>query len=240
MTVPAKAFQRWRFDVAPNENLADLCRRAGFKRATLAQQLVRGRVSVSAVIAIARGLGLQPVASLSAFDHYRSLAAGMREPSRDELLSQVSHLDVLEYLVARSRCGDGEPPTPGPYPHPASVRMWIDAIDTGELRQRMATVAEVAPQNISASIMANRLSPSLALAASTLTGVSSTSGFVVTGELTPAEGGWPSDGRERALMDCSDAEVVLLAQGRLEEMAKSARKLEREDQRARDLWETLG
>ena len=43
MAVTAKAFQLWRSQIAPHDNVSDVCRVAGIKRSTLAQQLVRGR-----------------------------------------------------------------------------------------------------------------------------------------------------------------------------------------------------
>lgn len=242
MTVPAKSFQRWRLDVAPEANLTEICRQAGFKRATLAQQLVRGKVRVSAVVAIARGLGLAPVNELSFFDQFSDLAAGVQEPTAAELLSQVSHLDVVEYLVQRSRASNEDSllPHPGVFPHSASVRMWLGAVDRGDLRQAMANVSGVAPQNISAAVSANRLSPQLAVISARLSDVSLTSGLVVTGMLTSEEGGWPVDGRSNALMRLRDGELVALAQGRLEEMARAVRKHERDDERTREVWETLG
>ncbi len=242
MTVSAKSFQRWRLHVAAEVSLTELCRQAGFKRATLAQQLVRGKVSVTAVVAISRSLGLAPVKELSSFDPFGDLADGVREPTAAELLSQVSHLDVMEYLVQRSRADEKETvlPQPGPLPHPASVRTWLEAVDRGDLRQMMANVSGVAPQNISAAVSANRLSPHLAVIAARLSEVSLTSGLVVTGILTPEEGSWPNGGRSEALLQLRDSKLVALAQGRLEEMAKAVRKRERDDERAREVWETLG
>ncbi|GAA1336536.1 hypothetical protein [Arthrobacter roseus] len=242
MTVPAKSFQRWRLDVAPETTLAELCRQAGLKRTTLAQQLVRGKVSVSAVVAISRGIGLYPVNELSFFDRFSDVAAGVRAPTMVELLSQVSHLDVMAYLVQRSRASSGGSPEPqlGAFPHAASVRMWLEAIDRGDLRQAVANVSGVAPQNISAAVSVNRLSPHLAVVSARLAEVSLTSGLVVTGVLTPEEGGWASGGRSAALKQMSDGELVALTQGRLEEMAKAVRKHERDEERSREVCETLG
>ena len=41
MAVTAKAFQLWRSRIAPQDTVSDVCRVAGIKRSTLAQQLVR-------------------------------------------------------------------------------------------------------------------------------------------------------------------------------------------------------
>ncbi|MHA7263044.1 hypothetical protein ACX80W_07545 [Arthrobacter sp. TMN-37] len=242
MAVTAKAFQLWRQQIAPTDSVSDLCRSAGIKRSTLAQQLVRGKVSVGTLIAVARGYGLDPVCALAQFEGYTDLGTGMRAPTSAELLSQVSHRDILKLLVAR-----GEEDPVGalaedllPFPHRNSVRAWIDAIDPGDLRHQLSERAGIARQNLSAQLTAGRLSPSLAIEASRIAGVSSTSGLVVTGLLTSAEGGWPATGRADALNALSDTELVLLARDRLDALGKQLRKADADESRDRAIWENLG
>ena len=74
MTIPAKAFQRWLQGIAPDVSTADVCRISGIKRTTLAQQLVRGKVSVSTVVSISRAYNVNPLAALATFEAYRDLA----------------------------------------------------------------------------------------------------------------------------------------------------------------------
>ncbi|WP_243400620.1 hypothetical protein [Arthrobacter sp. Bz4] len=64
--------------------------------------------------------------------------------------------------------------------------------------------------------------------------------MVVTSLLTSAEGGWPADGRNRALGMLSDADLVLLARDRLDVLGKSLKKLELANSRDQNLWENLG
>ena len=239
MSVSAKAFTAWRQLAAPGESTAALCRLAGIKRSTLAQQLVRGKVSESTVVRVARACDLEPVQALSYFEEYSGLAAGVRPPLDAELISQVNYVSILKVLVARSE-GEDRMPELSAYPHPYSVRAWFDAVDPGDLRQRLAAETGVAPQNLSAQLQAGRLSPELAVAAGRLAGVSLASGLVVTGVLTPDEAGWPLQGREQALFRLSASELVLLARDRLEVLGKALRKMEHDENRKQTLLENLG
>jgi hypothetical protein len=244
MAVTAKAFQLWRSRIAPEDTVSDLCRVAGIKRSTLAQQLVRGKVSVPTVVAIARGYRLSPVEALAAFDGYEDLPGGIAPPTNAELVSQVSHIDILRLLVARSedreRAGADLQFGLAPFPHRSSVRAWIEAVDPGDLRQRLAERTGVARQNLSAQLTAGRLAPEIAVEAARIAGVSRTSGLVVTGLLTPQEGGWPEDGRARALCALSDLDLVLLARDRLDVLGKQIRRTEFDDGKDRAMWENLG
>ncbi|WP_326948305.1 hypothetical protein [Arthrobacter sp. RIT-PI-e] len=193
MAVTARAFQLWRSEVAPEDTVSDVCRVAGIKRSTLAQQLVRGKVSAATVVLIARGYGLSPVRALATFEGYEDLPDGIRDPTDAELVSQVSHVDILRLLVARSEDSDGTGTDLlldlAPLVHRNSVRAWIDAVDPGDLRQRLAASTGIARQNLSAQLTAGRLAPAIAVEAARIAGVSLTSGLVVTGLLTAEEGG---------------------------------------------------
>ncbi|MDQ0736788.1 hypothetical protein [Arthrobacter agilis] len=244
MAVTAKAFQLWRSRIAPQDTVSDLCRVAGIKRSTLAQQLVRGKVSVTTVVAVARGYGLPAVEALAVFEGYEDLPAGIVPPTDAELVSQVSHTDILRLLVARSEdreytCTDVQLHL-APFPHRNSVRAWIEAIDPGDLRQQLAASTGVARQNLSAQLTAGRLAPEIAVQAARIAGVSLASGLVVTGLLTPAEGGWPEDGRARALCALSDLDLVFLARDRLDVLGKQIRRAELDDGKDRAMWENLG
>ncbi|MCC9197487.1 hypothetical protein QNO08_00620 [Arthrobacter sp. zg-Y820] len=243
MAVSAKAFQSWRSMMAPRESTADLCRMAGIKRSTLAQQLVRGKVSETTVVRVARACDQDPVAALSYFEEYRDLLAGSRPPTAGELISQVSYICILQLLVARSLeplPSPGELPSLCSYPHRNSVRAWFEAVDPGDLRQQLSARSGVAPQNLSAQLTAGRLATELAVEAARLAGVSLTSGLVATGLLTPDECGWPLNGRERALAELSDADLVFLARDRLDTLGKALKKFENDEKNNSALLEQLG
>ncbi|WAP51883.1 hypothetical protein OL239_00465 [Arthrobacter sp. ATA002] len=243
MSVSAKAFQTWRAKAAPLESTADLCRLAGIKRSTLAQQLVRGKVSVSTVVQVARACDQDPVEVLSFFEEYRGLRDGVRAPTAAELISQVSYVCILEQVVARSRqpgIAPEELPELCPFPHRNSVRGWFEAVDPGDLRQRLSASTGVAPQNLSAQLTAGRLASALALEAARLAGVSLASGLVATGLLTPDECGWPPGGREQALAQLSDADLVILARDRLDALGKVLKKVENDEKSNSALLEQLG
>lgn len=248
MPLPAKAFQHWLHVVAPNASTADICRISGIKRTTLAQQLVRGKVTEATLVSISRALKRSPLADLGSFDGYAELARRPQPPTAAELVSQIATMDLLRAVISRSAPAyggygdDGSALTPalGPAPHATSVRNWVDAIDDGELRHRVSDATGVAPQNYSAQLTANRLSPELAVATARAAGVGFTGGLVATGLLTEAEAGWPPEAKQAALDALSDGELTALAGERLQALGKTLRRQEHETEQTKKIWENLG
>ncbi|MCQ9162912.1 MULTISPECIES: hypothetical protein [unclassified Arthrobacter] len=243
MTVPAKVFLRWLDGVAGGASHAAVCRAAGIKRSTLGQQLVRGRVTLATVAAVSRSLRLPVVESLSTFAPYQGLAAGVAQPTDAELLSQVSDMDLLREILYRSaRAENGSAPPPAglsPIPHRASVRAWLDAVDPSELRQSVARDAGIAPQNLSAQITANRLTPELAIRSAELAGVGLANGLVATGFLTAAEAGWRPGSRSAALRRTPSSMLVSLTAERLDALGRTLRRTEQDSAAAQTIWENL-
>jgi hypothetical protein len=244
VSVPARLFQQWVTSVAGNTSQAALCRAAGIKRSTLAQQLVRGRVSLATVAAVSRSLNLPVVATLSAFPAFADLAEGVKAPSSAELLSQISDADLLMEILHRNTAAEQQaPPIPvhlSPAPHRSSVRAWLDAVDATDLRQKVARQASIAPQNLSAQITANRLAPWLAIEIARIADVGLTNGLVSTGFLSPAEAGWGPDAREAALRATSSSVLVSLAAQRLEILSRTLRRMEDDTAAVQSIWENLG
>ncbi|MCU1572871.1 MAG: hypothetical protein JWO93_953 [Micrococcaceae bacterium] len=244
MSVPAKAFQQWLHAAAPDVSSAEIARRAGIKRSTLAQQLVRGKVALGTVVAVSRALELDVLAALSGFDRYRDLATDRTPPSGRELLSQIADLDLLQEILWRNSTStplaDAPLPRLSPPPHRSSVRWWVDAIDSGDLRQRLAKDLDMAPQNISTQITANRLPPAVAVQAARIAGVGLAGSLVVAGLLTPEEAQWPQDARELALRRLPDSELTALASIRLDALSRSLRRAEQDNEQTKALWENLG
>lgn len=248
MPLPAKAFQQWLHGVAPSASTADICRISGIKRTTLAQQLVRGKVAETTLVSISRALHLSPLAELSSFEAFAELAGQVRPPAAVELVSQISTMDLLRAVISRSSpayggYGDeGSSLTPelGPAPHATSVRNWVDAIDDGELRHRVSAATGVAPQNYSAQLTANRLSPELAVATARAAGVGFTGGLVATGLITEAEAGWSPAAKQAALDALSDGELTALAGERLQSLGRTLRRQEHENEQTQKIWENLG
>ncbi|MET4094956.1 hypothetical protein [Arthrobacter sp. UYCu712] len=247
MPLPAKAFQLWLHGVAPTASTADICRISGIKRTTLAQQLVRGKVAETTLVSISRALRLSPLASLASFDNYAELAGTPQPPTPAELVSQVATMDLLRAVIDRAAAGSGAagqgpapPPDPGPAPHSTSVRNWVDAIDDGELRHRVSAATGVAPQNYSAQLTANRLSPELAVATARAAGVGFTGGLVATGLITEDEAGWAPGAKQSALDALSDGDLTALAGERLQTLGKTLRRQEQEHTQTEKIWENLG
>jgi len=243
MTLSAKAFQRWLQSIAPDASTADVCRVSGIKRTTLAQQLVRGKVSVSTVVSISRAYNINPVAALAGFDAYSVLSGPQRPPRRSELVSQISTADLMRALLARPAMDPARgasAPALGPTPHATSVKNWVDAIDDGEVRHRVSATTGVAPQNYSAQLTANRLSPELAVATALAAGVGPAGGLVATGIITEEEAGWPPGARQAALDSLTDGELTALAGERLQVLGKVLRRQEQDQAQTEKIWENLG
>jgi len=249
MPIPAKAFQAWLQGAAPAVSTADICRISGIKRTTLAQQLVRGKVAETTLVSISRALHRSPLKDLSSFENYAELAGKLQPPTPAELVSQIATMDLLRAVIDRSaperggRGGNGIPPAGpalGPAPHATAVRNWVDAIDDGELRHRVSAVTGVAPQNYSAQLTANRMSPELAIATARAAGVGLTGGLVATGLMTEAEAGWPPGAKQSALDALSDGELTALAGERLQALGKALRRQEQEQAQTNRIWENLG
>lgn len=244
MPLPAKAFQLWLHGVAPTASTADICRISGVKRTTLAQQLVRGKVSESTVVSISRALGINPAEALASFDQYADLTRAAKPPTPAELVSQIATMDLLKAVIARSATepeeGRGGARRLSPAPHATSVRNWVDAVDDGELRHRVSAASGVAPQNYSAQLTANRLSPELAVATSRAAGVGFTGGLVATGLITEAEAGWPPQAKQAALDALSNGELASLAGERLQTLGRTLRRQEQEQAQTEKIWENLG
>ena len=247
MPLPAKAFQRWLHGIAPQASTADICRISGVKRTTLAQQLVRGKVAESTVVSISRAFNINPVAALATFANYSELAGSPVLPTAAELVSQIATMDLLGAVIARSAgaAGGGDAdrtPAPPltPAPHATSVKNWVDAIDDGELRHRVSSATGIAPQNYSAQLTANRLTPELAIATSRAAGVGLTGGLVATGMISESEAGWPPGARQAALDALSDGELAALAGERLQALGKTLKRQEQDHQQTKTIWENLG
>lgn len=244
MPVPAKAFQRWLQAAAPSASMADISRMSGIKRTTLAQQLVRGKVAESTLVSVSRAVGINPVTALGYFDAFADLRKE-QPPRPEELVSQIATTDLLHAVIARSIPDDpGAPPVPQPplipAPHATSVRNWVDAIDDGELRHRVSAATGIAPQNYSAQLTANRLTPELAIATALAAGVAPTGGLVATGLITEEEAGWAPEARQRALAGLSDGELASLAGERLQAIGRTLRRQEQDHERTEKIWENLG
>jgi hypothetical protein len=249
MPLPAKAFQRWLHGIAPQASTADICRISGVKRTTLAQQLVRGKVAEGTVVSVSRAFNLNPVAALATFETYSQLAGSSPPPTAAELVSQIATVDLLSAVIARSAraaameeevANQPSAPPLSPAPHATSVRNWVDAIDDGELRHRVSAATGIAPQNYSAQLSANRLTPELAIATAKAAGVGLTGGLVATGMITEAEAGWQPGARQEALDGLSDGELTALAGERLVALGKALKRQEQDHEQTKTIWENLG
>lgn len=98
MPVSAKEFKSWLDAASISTSPAALSALTGLNRGTLGNQLRRGNVAESTVVAVARAAGLGVLQALTAFDGYRDVLSRPVEPSAAEVLSQVHHADLMGEL----------------------------------------------------------------------------------------------------------------------------------------------
>lgn len=229
MSISTAELRAWLAGESLPTSITALSKMTGISRQTLKNQSSRGSVTEATVIEIARTAGRHPVSVLSCFTAYKRMSSNMLEPNRAELLSQIHLTDLMVELLARTSKPHAahlhHPRLPLiPFPHPGSVKAWIEAIDRGNLRKTMTAKTGATASNISTQISDNRLSPSLAYTASLAGNVSPASGFVITGLLTPDEAGWAPRAREAALQEVSTVELVDVVSVRLRRFRKKTAK----------------
>lgn len=244
MSVSAAEFKKWLESASLSDSATTLSEATGLNRGTLRNQMLRGSVAETTVIEVARVYGLSPLQALAAFTPYHDLRSEPLMPTEAELLSQVQVADLMaEFQFRTSKKYRGASIRNLPLfdlPHEGSIRAWIDAIDLGDIRKAMTAATGVAAPNIGSQLTDNRLSPALAVAAAKAAGVSIASAFVITGLITPAEGGWPVRAREDALLGVSDAQLVDVIYARIHLLQRKLKQRKEAHEYANKMTELLG
>jgi hypothetical protein len=245
VTVSATEFKSWLDHASLSSSPSSLSALTGLNRGTLKNQLTRGNVAESTIIAVARACGMDVVNVLGTFSPYRDLTPRPLEPTAREVLSQVHHADLMAELQFRTsqkhyprKLRSGFPLID--FPHDGSIRAWIDAIDDGDVRRKMSEETAMAGTYIATQLTENKLNPLLALAAARAAGVSLVSGFVVSGLITPAEGGWPIRAREDALLEASDDDLVDAISARIHVLQRRVKQRKEALEYAEKMTELLG
>nr|WP_176704721.1 hypothetical protein [Arthrobacter sp.]AXV46355.1 hypothetical protein pA40H1_p69 [Arthrobacter sp.] len=211
MTVAASAVKEWFASDCPDTSIAKLATGAGMSRVTLHQQLLRGQVPATTVVAIARSLGQLPLQTLARFDPYKDLV-----PSRPDSREILAFLDWPELLVAVGQVYRNVPITEaqlGSMHFPDSSRVWVDAIDSGSIRKAVEDDLGMASSNMAAALRTTLKLP-LAVAFARAAGTPLASAFVVADVLTPVEAGWQPDERKEALLALDVSRLLNLVNGR--------------------------
>ncbi|RII94852.1 hypothetical protein [Clavibacter californiensis] len=244
MSVSAAAFKRWAAESALPAATLPLAKEIGVGRMALQRQLVSGRIREETVIASARAVGIHPVGALSTFEEYGDLHRGVKAPSIDEVLSQIT-LDDASAALLRRRGGRhaallGEEQTWEDPPQPNGLKAWIDAVDPGGIRLQVAESLGMSPQQLSRDITANGMKPRHLIEVARLAHTSLTSGLAVAGVVTLQEAGWPADARDQAVGHLSEVELMELVQARLASAHRVARRRADDEAAARRIEENLG
>ncbi|WP_104119076.1 hypothetical protein [Arthrobacter sp. B1805] len=244
MSLSAREFDAWLAEAGLPTSSADVARHTGRRLSTITTQRFRSRITEDVVVQLSRAFNLDPLRALAYFEPYQGLDANPRPPSTDELVSQLTHNDLLVELLSRNKADLarvlGASYLISPIPHPDGVRKWIDAIDPGNIRSEMSTRSGIATTNLSALLTDNKLSPELSILAATIADVSPLGGLVVSGLLMPEEAGWPPQGRENALRNLEDLVLLDLLDQRLKSLRRRLKKKIESQDTANALWETLG
>jgi hypothetical protein len=243
--VSASEFKSWLDAQSISTSPAALSALTGLHRGTLGNQLRRGNVAESTVVAVARASGANVLESLAAFDPYRNMYTRQIEPTPAEVLSQVHHADLMAELQFRTSKKyyprDLRKHIPLiDFPHEGSNRAWIDAIDSGDIRHRMAEETGMALTYIFTQLTENKLTPPLAVAASRAAGTSFASGLVVVGLVLPAEAGWQPRAREDELLEITDDALVELISGRINLLQRRVKQRKEAQEYAEKMTELLG
>ena len=141
-------------------------------------------------------------------------------------------MDILQEILSRSAAAQSGTVAPSTMlsliPHCTSVRTWLDAIGYPDLRQQLSLSAGIAPQNLSAQITANRLTPELAVRSARIAGVGLSHGLLATGLITPGEAGWLPGSRAKALRKTANSALVALAAERMDDLSRTLRRREQD------------
>lgn len=244
MPVATHDFHDWLTTVGLPTGTSELSKLLGVKRSTIQNQRVRGRIPETSIILASRMANVDPVEALGSFGQFAGLLAGKCPVTNAELLSQVTYMDALVELMSRSRTQFahffGTEYHLSGVPNDDSVRYWVDAVDPGDLRRQVTALSGIAASNFSAQLTDNRLSVDLAILISQICGVSTTSGLVASGLITPEEAGWPMYGRENALSELDDVVLIDLVTSRLAGLRRTTKKKADDTAANNHYLETLG
>ena len=212
MPIESSTVKQWLTSIAPELPITQLAKQAGISRITLHQQLRRGHVPEFSVIAIARSLALPPLNVLRGFSEYSDLVPS--GPSAEEALSFVDWPELIQ-AVGRTYRGDQVSEADlGTHLFDDSSRVWVDAIDSGNLRTKVCDAEGITSSNLAAS-MRNRLRVPLAVSFARLAGTPLSSAFVVSGALSPVEAGWRPEERTDALRARPIPDLLTLVENRV-------------------------
>jgi hypothetical protein len=243
--VSATEFESWLDRAEISSSPTFLSSLTGINRGTLNNQIRRGNVAETTVVAVARATGRDVMEALAEFTPYSDVNSRPRPPKPEELLSQVHVADLMAELQFRTsqKHYPREVRKDIPlidFPHDGSHRAWVDAIDSGDIRHLMAEEAGMAVNYVFTQLSENRFTPPLAIAAARVTGGSFASGLVIIGLISQHEGQWPVRAREDALLEISDDDLVDIIAGRINLLQRRLKKRKEAQYYAQQLLENLG
>lgn len=209
MKIQKDRFDAWAQSVwgATGYSPTKVAKLAGISKSSFFFQRSKDYVEASVVIALARGLELNPLDELLKFDECR-IFKPLHEPAPEEVLSQLPPECLMEELLARLRHEKAEH-YPAAMPEPGGLKRWLETTGLhgsyGPLAEAMG-LASI--QVLSNKIAENRITLGQLIAMCEHGSLNARLGLVITGMLTWEEVGLPWNIREKVLGSAPGGTVI--------------------------------
>lgn len=199
----------------------------GISKSSFFFQRSKDYVEASIIVALARALDLNPLDELLKFNEFE-IFEPLKEPTVEEVLSQIPPECLMEELLARLRHEKAEhyPPT---MPEPGGLKRWLDTTDLHGTYGNLAEAMGLASiQVLSKKVNENRITLGQLVAMCQHSRLNARFGLVVTGMMTWTEVGLPWNIREKMLGSAPGGTVIeaLIASRRWLEKAVQVKELE--------------
>lgn len=224
MHIPFAQFDQWIESVhggRKKPSLSAVARGAGLSQARVSMQKTRGYADVNVVISYSRFLGLDVVAQLTSFGILDLLEQKV-EPTEDELISQVSLVNLLAEVQRRL----GADPRPlSDDDEPLRFARWFDAVVPRGRGKELGARIGVKQDEVSRKNAQNAWSVEQLHELCRACGLNFRMSMVAAGRLGWHEVGFDPDRREVALHSVSDSWLFGYVRGSLSFMERQARLL---------------
>lgn len=173
--------QSWLDAVAPDTGLVRLAQLSGLPRLRITQQVSRGSVAPATIAAIARGLGLDPLAELSKFPQFSGLVPS--SPAADETPSFFATHSLLQGTVHRLKSVITDEAEIGDEFYDHVALHWFALADDGNLRAHIQQELGIAQPTLW-KMLRTRLREDVSLEIAKYANFPLVSALVVSGVLT--------------------------------------------------------
>lgn len=212
--------QAWLDEVSPGTGSVRLATLAGLPRLRVKQQLTRGNVVPATVVAISRGLDLDPLTQLTRFEIFADLVPS--SPSVGEMPGFISSSGLFRACAERL---ENQPVTEaqlGPESYELAALYWFSLANDGTLRARIADELGV-NQSTLWKMLRTRLREDVALTVCEHAGWPGVSALVISEVLTGKEAGWTEECRSTWANTVPVGQLLSATEQRLQQVGKQER-----------------